>query len=167
MTEPTKKETAEPTDRETVRIVFIGMYRTDKGKRGYEWYFLPKDYQNDGKPISIQKSDIGRYDGKPFVVGPSPGVICAIQQSTASADANVHSVFPGTAHIVDYWKCEEQVAKWKAKHAAVGLAFDAERLSKGREDLELLEPLRTLYGQLKGRNKDALLLNIISYIKKR
>jgi len=166
-----KKATPNKEDKpvKVEHILFLGMVRTTERKRGQLWYFLPSGYENDGSPLKFKPNreddpNVALYTGRPLYRGAQPGLICTIDGSDAPEDRDRRVVYSATSRAIGNWQCRDQLAEWKAEHNAIGLAWDAERLSKGREDLEKLEPFRRLYRRLSGRQKEALVLNMIKYV---
>ena len=155
--------TEEQKERKSVTLVYLGVGRTSKGKKGHRWHEIKSVEVNDGGKLS-QESSPHLYEGKNLLAGASPGAIISIEM-----DAEGTTCYPGTARLVGNWNNEEDVLLWRSVSRAT--AGDLEREQKAakemRRDLpgETLEPFRHAYWLCRNsRQRSQLLAWVIDQI---
>lgn len=141
---------------ETQRWVFIGHRESTEGK-ALDMY-IPLS-ANDGFPTSTTKCYDARKPMRP---------IGAVYEVEATVDGK--QAYLSSAKLIGQLEvrgADRLIAQWKLESGAVDTKLASRRLEKRmkREDLKLLEPLRQTYQSAIGRDRLAMELLILNYIR--
>ena len=142
----------------TITLLFIGICKDSDQKKAFLYHEVDLS-ENKGQPLKYDSTKERVYTNKGKVFASAqPGSIISVEYDAEKKTA----VYPTTARLVDTWKNDDDVVKWKAAHRAKQgeIERDQAAAKKNRRDLpaEYLEPFHKAYHGCSNKRQQAQLL---------
>jgi hypothetical protein len=162
-----EQKTGEAEGRKKVVLLYLRIFQAKEG-RFHEYVEVPADQGGDDylelpTTVKVPSEWTRRAFKKALAPGSRPG---AVYEFVASKDGK--TVYPGTKRFLGLWPNADDVVIWRSVFDAEKLARDAlarEKKEAGRNCMfERLEPIRTAYWRLEGRERAAFLTRVMTAI---